>query len=172
MAHASTFTASPDIRMPSVAMPKLRWPHLSQRIHALLMMAIMISPCFLSDTIGYWVMRIFRTADEIAEKQAPDTILTHVRIFSVACPDTTAPAAAQHRWAVYAAQQGWPLYPEAGVGCFRPDRNLHGLIGLTAFGVACPEMILSAADQRRWVAYTAGHHWTAYPQAGAGCVDP
>jgi hypothetical protein len=33
-------------------------------------------------------------------------------------------------------------------------------------------MLLSALDQRRWVAFTTDHDWGPYPQAGAGCVDP
>jgi hypothetical protein len=53
-----------------------------------------------------------------------------------------------------------------------PDRNLHGIIGLKAFSVACPVVALSAADQRRWVAFTEGRDWAPYPQAGEGCVDP
>jgi hypothetical protein len=172
MAYASAITASPDIRMPSVAMPNLRWPRLSPRARALLMIAIMISPTFLADDIGYGVKRLFMTADQIAEKQAPDSMLTRVRIFQVACPATDTPAAERERWAANAAQQGWPQYPQAGPGCFNPNRNLLGVVGLKVFGVACPKAILSVADQRRWVAFAANHDWTAYPQAGEGCVDP
>jgi hypothetical protein len=187
MAHAGAITASPDIRMPSVAMPSvtmpsvkmpsvtmpnLRWLRLSPRARALLMMAIMISPTFLADDIGHCVKRLFMTADQIAEKQAPDSMLTRVRIFQVACPATDTPAAEQQRWAADAAQHGWPQYPQAGPGCFNPNRNLLGVVGLKVFGVACPKAILSVADQRRWVAFTANHDWTAYPQAGEGCVDP
>lgn len=172
MAHASTVIAGPDIHIPSVAMPKLRWPHVSRRARALLMMVIMISPAFCSDAIGYCIMRLFYTADEIANTQAPETILAKVDIFQVACPDTDMPAAEQERWAAYAAERGWPLYPQAGAGCFKPGRNLRGVIGLKAFSVACPVMALSAADHRRWVAYAANQDWTAYPQAGVGCVDP
>ena len=172
MAYASAAMASSVIRVPSVAIPKFVWPRLSARTRALLMMAIMISPCFLSDAIGYCVQRFFYTADEIADRRAPDAILANIRIFHVACPDTNASAAEQGRWAAYATQHGWPLYPQAGAGCFQPDRNLHGVLGLMAFNVACPLMVLSAADQRRWVAYAANHDWSAYPQAGAGCVDP
>jgi hypothetical protein len=136
------------------------------------MMAIMTSPCFLTDAIGYSVKRFFYTADEITERQAGNTMVAGISIFHVACPDTaTQPATAVH-WADYAKQHGWPVYPEAGAGCFRPDRALHGVVGLTAFNVACPAMALSAIDQRRWVAYAASHNWTDYPQAGAGCVDP
>jgi hypothetical protein len=132
----------------------------------------MISPCFLSDAIGYCVERVFYTADEIADRQAPDAMLTNINIFHVACPGTGMPVAEQGRWAADAASNGWPPYPEAGAGCFKPDRDLRGIMGLMAFNVACPVMALSAADQRRWVAYTARHDWTAYPQAGAGCIDP
>ena len=172
MAHASTFMPAPDIRLPSVALPKLRWPHLSRRNRALLMIAVMISPCFLSDAMGYGVMRLFLTADQIAAKQAPGAVLAQVRIDRVACPDASLSAEEQERWAASAAQRGWPEYPAAGPRCFRPDRNLHGIIGLKAFSVACPVMALSAADQRRWVAFTEGHDWAPYPQAGEGCVDP
>ena len=72
--------------MPSVAMPKVRWPRLSQRTRALLMMGIMVSPCFLSDGIGYCVQSVFYTSDEIAERRAPPPILTNINIFHVACP--------------------------------------------------------------------------------------
>jgi hypothetical protein len=170
MAYASAITTSPAIRMPSVVMPKLRWP--SRRTRAVLMMGIMVSPCFLSDAIGYRIERLFYTADEIAARQVPDTVLSNINIFHVACPDTGTPAAEQSQLAAYAAQHGWPLYPEAGAGCFKPDRNMRGVMGLIAFNVACPAMVLSAIDQRRWVAYAANHGWTDYPQAGAGCVDP
>ena len=136
------------------------------------MIAVMISPCFLSDAMGYGVMRLFLTADQIAAKQAPGAVLAQVRIDRVACPDASLSAEEQERWAASAAQRGWPEYPAAGPRCFRPDRNLHGIIGLKAFSVACPVMALSAADQRRWVAFTEGHDWAPYPQAGAGCVDP
>jgi hypothetical protein len=171
-AHASTVMARLDIRMPSLAMPEFRWPRLSRRTRALLMMAIMISPAFLSDAIGFCVMRAFYTADELAEKQASTATLTQVRIFQVACPDTDTPAAEQARWSAYAARHDWPLYPQAGAACFKPDRNLRGVMGLTVFSVACPVMALSATKQRRWAAYAADHHWTDYPQAGTGCVDP
>ena len=172
MAHASMFFSSPEIGVPSVALPKLRWPHPAPRTRALIMMVVMISPCFLSDAIGYGVMRLFLTADEIAAKQASDAILTQVRIFSVACPDTSMTMAEQERWAASAAQRGWPSYPEAGPGCFKPDRNLHGVLGLKAFSVACPVIALSAAGQRQWATFAADHDWAPYPQAGAGCVDP
>jgi hypothetical protein len=59
MAYASAVMASQEMRMPSVAMPKVRWPRLSQRTRAVLMMGIMVSPCFLSDGIGYYVQRVF-----------------------------------------------------------------------------------------------------------------
>ena len=77
----------------------------------------------------------------------------------------------QH-WAEFAAQHGWPRYPQAGAGCFKPNRALFGVVGLKTFSVACPTMLLSVADQRRWVAYAENHGWDEYPQAGVGCVDP
>jgi hypothetical protein len=172
MAYASATMATPAIRMPSVAMPNLRRLCPSQRTRALLMMAIMISPTFLSDDIGYGVQRLFKTADQIAEMQAPDSMLARVRIFQVACPAADMSKAEQERWPAEAALNGWPQYPEAGKGCFKPERNLYGIIGLKVFGVACPQTILSVADQRRWVAYAANHDWAPYPQAGEGCVDP
>jgi len=172
MAHASTLIANPAIPMPSMTIPKLRWPLLSPRGRALLMMGIMISPCFLSDAIGYCVQRFYYTADEIADRQAPDRILANIRILQVACPATDMPAAEQRLWATEVAQHGWALYPEAGTGCFKPGRNLLGVAGLKVFSVACPVMAFSATDQRRWVAYSANHGWAPYPQAGEGCVDP
>jgi hypothetical protein len=164
--------ARPIIRIPHMAMPKLRWLRLSRRSRALLMMGIMTSPCFLADTVGYYVQRLFYTADQIAERKAPGALLAKIRMFDVACPATDTPVAAQENWAGYAAGQGWPMYPQAGARCFNPERNLHGVIGLTVFTVACPKVLLSAVDQRRWVAYAADHDWGPYPQAGAGCVDP
>src|SRR4051794_30720499 len=107
MSYQGTLPASSAIRLPSVAMPRLQWPHLSQRARALLMMGIMISPCFLSDAIGYCVQRFFYTADEIAMRRAPDEILTQVNIFHVACPDTGVSAEERGRWATYAVQHGW-----------------------------------------------------------------
>ncbi|HEX4171775.1 MAG TPA: hypothetical protein VHY82_04785 [Acetobacteraceae bacterium] len=175
MAYASTVQAGPEIRIPDLALPRLRWrwPHLSQRTRALMMMGVMISPAFLSDQIGYCVMRLFRTADQIAAMQVSDeSVMASVRVFRVACTDAGAPAADRERWAAVAAQRGWPQYAEAGPGCFKPDRALFGVAGLTAFNVACPTVVLSVADRRRWVAYAANHGWTDYPQAGAGCVDP
>ncbi len=172
MAYASTAPTSPVIRMPHVAIPKLRWLRLSRRTRALLMMGIMISPCFLCDTIGYCVQRLFYSADQIAGRQAPDTILSQIRKFDVACPATDRSVAEQERLAGYAAQQGWPMYQQAGLRCFNPDRNLRGVVGLKVFSVACPTAVLSAVDRRRWVAYAADHDWGPYPQAGAGCVDP
>jgi hypothetical protein len=136
------------------------------------MMGIMISPCFLADTIGYCVKRLFLTTDEIAEMQPSDPMLAKFRIFHVACPTTDTPVAQQERWASYAAQHGWPSYPQGGAGCFNPDRSMRGVMGLTAFSVACPVAVLSAVDQRRWLVYAADHNWEAYPQAGEGCVDP
>jgi len=172
MTYASTAIAGPRIRIPHVAMPKLRSLRLSPRSRALVMMGIMISPCFLADTIGYCVQRLFNTANQIAEREAPDTMLSQISKFDVACPATDTPVAAQEGWAGYAAHQGWPIYPQAGVRCFNPDRNLRGVVGLKVFSVACPTAVLSALDQRRWVAYAADHDWGPYPQAGAGCVDP
>jgi hypothetical protein len=136
------------------------------------MMGIMLSPCFLSDAIGYCIQRFIYTTDEIAMRQAPDTIGANINIFRVACPDTSLPVTEQARWVSDAALHGWPMYPEAGARCFKPDRNLRGVMGLITFNVACPAVALSAVDQRRWVAYAARHDWGPYPQAGAGCVDP
>ena len=173
MAYASTASASPDIRLPHVAMPRFRWPHLPGRARALLMMGIMISPAFLADQIGYGVQRLFLTADQIAARQAPtETMPTQVYIFHVACADADAPAAQQQRWAEFAAHHGWPRYTPAGAGCFKPNRGLFGVVGLKTFSVACPTVLLSVADQRRWVAYADNHGWTDYAQAGVGCVDP
>jgi hypothetical protein len=173
MAYASTASASPDIRMPPMAMPKFRWPRLSPRARALLMIGVMISPAFLADDMGYAVQRLFLTADQIAARQAPDdTMPTQVYVFHVACIDTDVPAVQQERWAEFAANHGWPRYSQAGAGCFKPHRALYGIVGLKAFNVACPTMLLSVADQRRWVAYAANHGWTEYAQAGVGCVDP
>ncbi|HUN40954.1 MAG TPA: hypothetical protein VMU81_11725 [Acetobacteraceae bacterium] len=132
----------------------------------------MISPCFLSDAIGYCVQRLFLTADQIAARESPDVILAHIAKFDVACPGQQMPADEQGRWVEYAAQQGWSFYPQAGPGCFKPDRNLRGVVALKVFSIACPTTVLSALDDRRWIAYAADHGWDAYPQAGAGCVDP
>ena len=172
MAYASTALPSPEIRIPRFARPKLRWPRLSQRGRALLMIGIMISPAFLADQMGYCVMRLFLTADQIAERTPDESIITRVRMFPVACTDADMSAQDRAYWAAAAEQHGWPSYPEAGPGCFKPDRALLGVVGLKAFNVACPTMVLSVADQRRWVAYAASHGWTDYPQAGEGCVDP
>jgi hypothetical protein len=137
------------------------------------MLGIMISPAFLADSIGYGVERLFLTADQIAAKQVPDaTMLRQAKIFPVACADTNMSAAERARWTSFATQHSWPRYPEAGPSCFRPDRVLFGIIGLKVFSVACPTMIVSVADRRQWVAFTANHGWTDYPQAGEGCVDP
>ena len=110
------------------------------------------------------------TADQIAEA-APDSMLTRVRIFQVACPATDTPAAEQER--------GLPALPSmAGRNIPRPDRVLQSRSESTrrrrAEGIRrrLPKAILSVADQRRWFAFTANHDWTAYPQAGEGCVDP
>jgi hypothetical protein len=172
MSASTVISGRPAIHMPSMTMPKLRWPFLSPRGRALLVMAVMISPCFLCDAIGYCVQRFYYTADEIADRRAPDRILGQISIFQVACPSTDMPAIEHRLWAVEAAQHGWPLYPEAGAGCFKPGRNLLGVAGLKVFNVACPVMALSLPDQRRWVAYSANHGWAPYPQAGEGCVDP
>jgi hypothetical protein len=172
MAYASAIMTSSAIRMPAVAMPKLRSLRLSPRTRALLMMGLMISPCFLADDIGYGVQRLFMTSDQIAEMQAPDSMLTRMNVVQVACPAKDLPAADQDRWAAEASLNGWPQYPQAGPGCFNPDRNLFGIVGLKVFGVACPKEVLSLADQRRWVAFAANHEWAPYPQAGDGCVDP
>jgi hypothetical protein len=172
MAYASTAMGSPAIRMPSTPMPKLRWPRLSPRARALLMMAVMASPCVLCDVVGDCIERFSYTADEIAARRAPDRILAQISMFQVACPSTDLPAIEQRLWAAEASQHGWPLYPEAGAGCFRPARNLLGVVGLKVFTVACPVMALSPADRRHWVSYAAKQGWTDYAQAGAGCVDP
>src|ERR1700727_3449064 len=111
MAYASAITASSAIRMPSVAMPNLRRLRLSKRTRALLMMAIMISPTFLADDIGYGVQRLFKTADQIAEMRAPDSILTRARIFQVACPVAGMPTAEQERWTAEAALKDRAQYP-------------------------------------------------------------
>jgi hypothetical protein len=159
--------------MPHLAMPKFRWPRLSERARALAMIGVMISPAFLADEIGYGVQRLFLTADQIAAKQRPaDTMPTQVYVFHVACSDADVSPAQQERWAAFAAHHGWPRYPEAGAGCFKPHRALFGVVGLKSFNVACPTSVLSVADQRRWVAYAANHGWDEYPQAGMGCVDP
>jgi hypothetical protein len=173
MAYASMALADANVRFPHVRMPNFRWPRLSRRARALLMMGIMISPAFLADDIGYCVQRLFLTADQIAVRQVPDrTMLSRVNIFHVACIDENVPAAEREHLAGFAAQQGWPRYPEAGPGCFNPNRNMLGIVGLKSFNVACPTIVLSVADQRRWVAFAENHGWTSYPQAGEGCVDP
>ncbi|HTW71239.1 MAG TPA: hypothetical protein VME47_15235 [Acetobacteraceae bacterium] len=172
MAYANTAIASPGIRVPHVTLPNLRWLRLSRRTRALLMMGVMISPCFLSDAIGYCVQRLFLTADQIAAREAPDAMLAQISKVDVACPGKEMSAEEQGRWAAYAAQQGWSFYPQAGPGCFKPDRNLRGVLALKVFSVACPTTALSALDERRWIAYAADHGWDAYPRAGTDCVDP
>ena len=173
MPYASQILASPTIRLPRVAFPKPRWPRLSPRYRAFLMMSLMISPAFVSDYIGYGVKRLSYTAAQIAEMRPPgDTLLAHIQIFPVACADPATPGAEQRWWLAYAAQHGWPMYPEAGEACFRPDRGLLGVVGLKTFSVACPTMVLTVADRLRWTDYAAAHGWAAYPQAGADCVDP
>jgi hypothetical protein len=172
MAYAGTASTRPHV-LPHFAAPKLRWPGLSRRARALLMIGLMISPAFLADEIGYCVQRLFMTADQIAAQRAPDDAMpTNVYVLHVACTDADAPAVQQERWAEFAANHGWPRYPQAGPGCFRPERALYGVVGLKAFNVACPTALLSVADERRWVAYAANHGWTEYAQAGVGCVDP
>src|SRR5689334_23303907 len=141
MAYASTALPSPEIRIPRFARPKLRWPRLSQRGRALLMIGIMISPAFLADQMGYCVMRLFLTADQIAERTPDESIITRVRMFPVACIDANTSAQDRAHWAASAEQHGWPSYPEAGPGCFKPDRALLGVVGLKAFNVACPTMV-------------------------------
>jgi hypothetical protein len=159
MTHASQVLTSPDFRL----------PRLSPAARAFLMIGLMISPAFLSDTIGYGVMRLFHTSAQIAEmRPADDPMLARVNIFHVACGDT----AERRNWSEYAARNGWPMYSEAGPACFRPDRVLLGVAGLKTFNVACPTLVLSVADRRRWMDYAAGHGWDAYPQAGTDCVDP
>lgn len=172
MAYAGTASTRPHA-LPHVPVPKFGWPGLSRRARALLMIGLMISPAFLADDIGYCVQRLFMTADQIAAQQAPDNAMpANLYVFHVACTDTDATTVQQERWAEFAANHGWPRYPQAGPGCFKPEHALYGVVGLKAFNVACPTALLSVADQRRWVAYAANHGWTAYAQAGVGCVDP
>jgi len=176
MAYASTAGTSINIRvphvirMPHVARPKWRWP--SPRTRALLMIALMFSPSVLSDSIGYCIQRIFYTANQLDERLAPDALLAKIRMFDVACPAPTVSPQQHGQWASYAVEQGWPLYPAAGSGCFRPDRNLRGFAPLKVFTVVCPKTVLSSVEHRHWLDYVADHKWTAYPQAGPGCVDP
>jgi hypothetical protein len=132
------------------------------------MIGLMISPAFISDYIGYAVQRIFYTQEEMADRTA-GFILRKIDVFRVACPESDASAS---YWAVYAAQNGWQMYPTAGPSCFKPDRNLLGVAGLKSFNVACPVIALSPTEQRRWAAYSSSHGWSDYSQAGAGCVDP
>jgi hypothetical protein len=173
MAYAHRILASPDIRLPSVTIPKFRWPRPTPRARAFLMMALMISPAFVSDYIGYGVQRLFYTAAQIQEMRAPDDpMMKQIGIFHVACADPSAPSAERRSWSAVAAERGWPDYPEAGVGCFRPDRVLLGVVGLKTFNVACPTLLLSVADRHRWMQFAADHGWGPYPQAGADCVDP
>jgi hypothetical protein len=173
MTYASEVFASHSIHLPRLTMPKPRWPRWSPGVRAVLMMGLMISPAFLTDYVGYCIKRLSYTAGQIAEMRPPDdALLTRVTIFHVACADTTAPPAEQRWWTAFAAQRGWPMYPQAGATCFRPDQGLLGIVGLTSFNVACPAMALSVADRQRWLRYAADHKWAAYPQAGADCVDP
>jgi hypothetical protein len=173
MAYASEVLAGRTIRLPYVPMPKPRWPRLSPRARAILMMGILISPTFLSDYIGYGIKRLSYTAEQVAQRSLPDdTMLSRVSIFHVACTDPATPPAEQRWWLSHAAQNGWPMYPQAGETCFRPDRGLFGVVGLKTFSVACPTLLLSVADRGRWMHYAADHGWAAYPQAGTDCVDP
>lgn len=169
MTYASQVLAAPAIRLPHLAMPRLRRLRLSPGVRALLMMAILISPAFISDYIGYAVQRLFYTSGQIAAMRPDDDpILAKVRIFHVACGDP----AEGGRWADYAARNGWPMYPEGGNTCFRPDKILLGVAGLKTFNVACPTLALTVADRRRWTDFAARHDWGPYPQAGTDCVDP
>src|SRR5215472_16376924 len=103
MAYASAVWPIPTVRIPHLALPRFRWPRLSPRVRALLMLGIMISPAFLADSIGYGVQRLFLTADQIAAKQVPDaTMLRQAKIFPVACADTNMPAAERARWTSFA----------------------------------------------------------------------
>ena len=173
MSYTSQILAGPNIHLPRFALPKPRWSRLSSRGRAALMLGLMISPAFLSDYIGYGVKRLSYTAAQIAEMRPPgDTILAHIEIFSVACTDPASPGPEQRWWIAHAAQQGWPMYPEAGETCFRPDRSLLGVVGLKTFNVACPTIVLTVADRREWMHYSSDRGWDAYPQAGADCVDP
>ena len=168
MAYASAIMASPAIRLPSVAMPNLRRLRLSRRARALLMMAILCSPTFLADDIGYGVERLFKTADQIAESGHPTRCSRALVSSRSPVPRRTCRWRSRQRWTAEAALDGWPQYPEAGTGCFKPERNLYGIVGLKVFGVACPTAILSVADQRRWVAYAANHDWAALPASRRG----
>jgi hypothetical protein len=170
MAYASTAVRNPKIRIPHIAMPKWQWP--SPRTRALLMIALMFSPAVLSDSIGYCVQRIFYTSQQIDQRQSPVGFLAKIRMFDVACPAPNAPAQETQSWGRYAAGQGWPLYLQAGVGCFRPNRNLRGVAPLKVFTVACPNAPLTASEHHHWLVYVADHKWTPYTQAGVGCVDP
>jgi len=173
MAYASTVPASPVIRIPHVAIPKLRWPFLSQRARSLFMIGLMISPAFFADEIGYGVQRLLLTKEQIAAKQAPpDAISVPVQVFHVACSREDAPAAERTRFAAFAEHHRWARYPEAGAGCFKPERALFGIVGLKTFNVACPTMVLSLTDRRKWFTYAAYHGWNDYPEAGDACVDP
>jgi hypothetical protein len=178
MAYASQISPSPQLRLPPMAMPKLTWPRLSSpllsgRARALLMMGLMISPAFLSDYIGYGVKRLSYTNAQIVQmRAADDTMLSRVEMFPVACADPAAPAAEQRPWTSIAARNGWPMYPQAGETCFRPNRTLLGVAGLKTFAVACPTLALSVADREQWMHYASDRGWTAYPQAGTDCVDP
>jgi hypothetical protein len=169
MTYASQVLPHPEIRLPHVTLPKVKWPRMPPGVRALLMMGLLISPAFLSDAIGYGVMRLFHTSGQIAGMRPADaSMLARVNIFHVACGDTSE----RRKWTEYATGNGWPMYPEAGETCFRPDKVLLGVVGLKTFNVACPTLVLTVADRRRWLDYAAAHGWDAYPQAGADCIDP
>src|SRR5690242_20573 len=102
MSYASTASPHPVVQTTRMAMPKFRWPHVSQRTRALLMMGIMVSPAFLADEIGYGVQRLFMTADQIAARQpSDDRMPIDVFVAHVACTEADAPAAQQEHWAEY-----------------------------------------------------------------------
>jgi len=173
MSYTSQILASPGLHLPHIAMLKPRWPRLSPRGRAILMLCLMCSPAFVSDYIGYAIKRLSYTSAQIMEMRRPgDTIFAHISIFPVACADPATPGAEQRWWMAYAARQGWPMFPQAGETCFKPERSLLGIVGLKTFNVACPTQVLSVADRRRWADYAADRGWSNYPEAGADCVDP
>lgn len=173
MAYASAVSASPTIRIPRTGIPKLRWPFLSRRARSLFMIGLMISPAFFADEMGYAVQRLLLTEAQIAAKQAPpDAIPVPVRVFHVACSKEDASVPDRQRLAAFAVRHRWPRYPEAGPGCFISDRGLLGVAALKTFNVACPTILLSMADRRKWFTYATYHGWNDYPQAGDACVDP
>lgn len=40
------------------------------------------------------------------------------------------------------------------------------------FGVMCPSAEMTNEEHQQWVSYVAAKGYSAYPAAGAGCVDP